>query len=486
MAKGSKFTQDVQAILRKKGMLDPHARGATLENIMAANQRRRVEGRDPRGRKPKAPYPKIIGDSIFIRYLGKNHPTHIVLRAGMDPDVVEVAMELEIDKFIAVLNAKDREELSPEDKTLKEINDAYIAAKAGSSTFNANKMHRRYADHLAKLFPAERLSEILKGSGDAYIGEIINGVEDEEKRKTLHNSAVDRLRFQLKAIEYYYGNLTVEPEKKKNYDIQKKFKRHSEVTLTFEQLWRLLRGAEGWSYDLETGESSEDYDPDLEVVGKYSLLYFYHGGRSQVLLPLQWGVGFEGGCIDAKNGRIYRQPPGGDITNKRATPANLIGDLRDKVKVWERQDFENGWIHVLHDVSGGEITDMRPRFNRVKKKAGLEWMHPHDLKHTGVSLLGHAGLDISLIADAMSTNAETLKREYEHLNFLWPKNTGSGNCDVSMKRLAKTSPPDSDGWKLRSARWKKNKELQREKKKAKRREKAAAARLTVESQNAAA
>jgi hypothetical protein len=65
MAKGSKFTQDVQAILRKKGMLDPHARGATLENIMAANQRRRVEGKDPRGgnRKLRTPRSSAIRSS---------------------------------------------------------------------------------------------------------------------------------------------------------------------------------------------------------------------------------------------------------------------------------------------------------------------------------------------------------------------------------------------------------------------------------------
>jgi integrase len=260
------------------------------------------------------------------------------------------------------------------------------------------------------------------------------------------------------------------------------------VTLTFEQFSRLLRAAQGWSYDLDTGKWAEDYEPDLEVVGKYSLLYFYHGGRDKTLLPLRWGIGFEGGCIDAANGRIYRRPPGAESTDKRAEPANLLGDLRGKVKEWERQDFKNGWIHVLHDASGGEITSMRSRFDRVKKKAGLEWMHPHDLKHTGVSLLSHAGLDISVIADAMSTRADTLRQEYEHLNFLWiaPRTTGSVRCNVSMKRLAKTSPPDSHGWTLRAARWKKNQELQREKKKAKRREKAAAVRRNNESQNAAA
>lgn len=492
MAKASPLTQQIQAKLRERGLLDPDSRGFKLEDILAANVRRRAENKDPRGRKPLPPRLVLVGDSLFIRYLGEDHPTHVVLQPGMNALEAELAAEMELDRFIEKMNAENREEISPTDKTLKEINDKYIADTAGSCSFNTNKTRRRQANHLEKFFPVKCLGEIVGDSSHIYIAAVIEGVEDEEKRKTLHNSAIDRLRFQKAAIAHYYGSLTVQPETKRSYDIPRKFKRHSEVTLTFEQLQRLIKCAQGWSYDLETGKYTEDYDPDLVVVERWVKFYFYTGGRGGVLLPLRWaggldGSGNEGGCVDTKKGWIYRKAPGAEITNKRAEPAKLLGDLRQWVKDWEREDFENNWIDVFHDASGGEINDMRSRFDRVKQKAGLGWMRSHDLKHTGVTLLSHAGLDIVVIAEAMSTTAETLRKEYEHLNklFMRPRTRASLNCDVSFKRLARTSPPDADGWKRRAALWKARQEAQKKLKKTKRKAKAAA-RRRVEDLDAAA
>lgn len=481
MSNASAVTRKVQEILRKLGKLDPGATGPSLENLLASNRRRRAAGKDPRGRKPLPPRLVIVGHSIFIRYLGEDHPTHIVLRAGMDPVEAEAAALVELDMFVENLNSKDRLEISYVDMSLREINDRYIAAKAGSSSYSTNKMRRRHADHLERFFPVKRLGDVVRGSGDGYIASVIDGAADEEKRKTLHNSAVERLRMQEEAIAYYYDSLTLPPDERRGYDIQKKFKRHSEITLTFDQFMRLVKAAEGWSYDLATGEWTEDYDPDLTVAGRYAEIYLHTGTRDKTILPLQWGVNLDGGCIDAADGTIYRKPPGAASTKKAARPSKLLGSLRDAVKKWQEEDFKNGWIYVLHDASGGEIMSMKSRFDRVKKKAGLEWMRAHDLKHTGVTLFGHAGLDISVIADAMSTRAQTLRDEYEHLDFLWiaPRSTSSVELDVSYERLAKTSPPSSEAWKVKAARWKASQEAQRARKKAKRRAKSGAGRTPV-------
>jgi hypothetical protein len=103
---------------------------------------------------------------------------------------------------------------------------------------------------------------------------------------------------------------------------------------------------------------------------------------------------------------------------------------------------------VLHDTTGGEITSMKSRFDEVKRRAGLSWMRAHDLKHTGVTLLTHAGLDIRVLATSMSTLAGTLEAEYEHLQFIWmkPKTTTSVDLDLSLAALEKTSPKSSEKW----------------------------------------
>lgn len=451
MSSSSKFTRKLQKILRKKGKA-PGQTGPSLENLLAAAKRQASSGKAKRGR-PQAP-PRLIikGNAIKIKYSGQRiETTQVILCAGMDPIEAELVAESALEDFIEKQDAIDRQEVSPEDVELKTILKTWIDLKSSSVSAELTEQRKRFAASLDRDFPVKRLGDIVHGTGEKYIKIVIEGVTDEDKRQTLHNTAINRLNMQLAAINYFYDNLTQPPDHRKTYFIPRKFDRHSEIYLAWDLLMRLLKAAEGWRYDPDTGEWSADPDPDLLVVRRYILIYFYSGTRDATILPLRWGSGFDGGFIDAKNGIIYRKPLRGGRTHKQAKAALLLGTLRDEVKRWEAEDKEKGWLNVIHDTAGAEIRDMSPRFDKVALKAGLPWVTAHDLKHTGVTLLTHAGLHIDVLASAMSTTSETLKETYEHLEFIWlqPRAmTASVDLDLSLEALEKTSPMSGEHWLL--------------------------------------
>ncbi|MBR1133293.1 hypothetical protein [Bradyrhizobium iriomotense] len=453
MAKASKLARQLQRILREEGELPPGETGPNVINIVAAADRRAADGKKPQGRKFDPPRLVVVGRTVKIRHAGKDKTTHIVVKAGMDARQIELAANAKLMDFKDELDAKDRGEVACEDTDLKPIVDKWIGDHAASASKSLNEARERFGRHLDKHFPVKRLGNVLWSSGNEYIKGLVEDVEDEDKRETLHNTAIERLNMLATAIEYYYASLTVQPDRRRTFEIPSKIKRKSGLSLTWDQLMRLLKAAEGWRWDPETGWI-EDYDPDLVVVGRYALIYFYSGTRDKTILPLKWGTSSEGGCIDAAKGIIYRKPSGARKTHKRAEPAHLLGTLKEKVKEWEREDSAHGWDNVLHDTSGNEIANVKTRFDKVKAKAGLDWMRAHDLKHSGVSILTHAGLDINVLASAMSTTAETLRREYTHLDFLYlkPKKTTRRGLDLSLEALRKCSPPSREEWKKRAAR----------------------------------
>ena len=447
MSRSSKLTQQIQRILREKGeVLEPT--GPTLEGLIAARKRNETKG-SKAGRKFLGPRLVIKSGAIKIKYDGERiKTTGVVLQPGMIAADAELAADVALDDFKQELAARDRDEISCEDVELRTINLKWINDHASKASPVLNRTRRLWVDQLEGDFPASRLGDVLWDSGNVYINKVLEGVVDDGKRKTLHNSAVEKLYLQLTAIEYYYNNLTYPPDRRKSYEIPTRFKRKSEIFLTYDQLMDLLKAAEGWRRDERTREWIWDPDPNLFVVRRYILIYFYSGTRDKTILPLKWGMDLESGSINAEQGIIYRKANGTTSTHKRATPAYLLGDLKDEVKKWEREDMEKGWIHVLHDATGGEITRMKSRFDEVKRRAGLPWTRAHDLKHTGVTFLTHAGLDIRVLATTMSTLPTTLENEYEHLQFIWmkPKTTTSVDLDLSLAALEKTSPKSSEKW----------------------------------------
>ena len=59
--------------------------------------------------------------------------------------------------------------------------------------------------------------------------------------------------------------------------------------------------------------------------------------------------------------------------------------------------------------------NFRREFNRIFAKAGLSDWHPHELRHSAVSLLSAAGVPIENVADVMGhTTTRTTEAVYRH------------------------------------------------------------------------
>jgi hypothetical protein len=153
---------------------------------------------------------------------------------------------------------------------------------------------------------------------------------------------------------------------------------------------------------------------------------------------------------------LEEKPPGHERTNKRAEPADLIGPLRDLVPRWEFKDKLLLTANVIHDAAGKRINDLRKRFDAVADAAGLPWVTPHHCKHTGATLYTYAGVDRYDLADAFSTEADTLKKNYVHLQVRWRDRTKK-NVDpktVTLLSLRHLLPKSNEEWLKGAARLK--------------------------------
>lgn len=68
------------------------------------------------------------------------------------------------------------------------------------------------------------------------------------------------------------------------------------------------------------------------------------------------------------------------------------------------------------EYAGRPVKGIKRSFATACKKAGLEGVSPHTLKHTCISLMAEAGIDNRLISEYTATSLETVDRIYRHVN----------------------------------------------------------------------
>ena len=125
--------------------------------------------------------------------------------------------------------------------------------------------------------------------------------------------------------------------------------------------------------------------------------------RPNAILQLQWrwGVDFDSGIIDF-------QPPDLRETKKRRTPSPMNEKLRAALeKAHKRRTTE--YVVEFH---GKNVESVKTGFKAKAASAGLPWIIPYDLRHSGASLLAMKGVPLTDIAEMMGSDEVTVAKHY--------------------------------------------------------------------------
>jgi integrase len=124
--------------------------------------------------------------------------------------------------------------------------------------------------------------------------------------------------------------------------------------------------------------------------------------RKTAILELRWDQ------VDMVRRQIDFNPPGRIATKKCRTLAKINAQLYKALE----EAFKHRTTDYVIEFNGRRVDDIKSGFSSAAKKAGLPWLTPHTLRHTGASQLAAAGVSIEEIADLMGDNEATARKHY--------------------------------------------------------------------------
>jgi integrase len=137
----------------------------------------------------------------------------------------------------------------------------------------------------------------------------------------------------------------------------------------------------------------------------FILIGLYTGRRKEAILSLRWPQ------VDLEAGRIDFELPGRRRTKKKRgkvpIPARLLPHL------WRARNRGTDLGYVLH-INGSRIKDNKTGFKGACKRAGLEDVTPHTLRHTAATWLMQKRTDLWEASGYLAMSMDTLSRTYAH------------------------------------------------------------------------
>jgi integrase len=137
----------------------------------------------------------------------------------------------------------------------------------------------------------------------------------------------------------------------------------------------------------------------------FILIGLYTGQRKEAILSLRWPQ------IDLDNARIDFNSAGRRRTNKRRSRIPIPKKLLSHLKRARLRGIELGF--VLND-NGARIRDIKRGFASACRRAGLDDVTPHVLRHTCATWLMQRGVRLWDAAGFLAMTPETLERVYGH------------------------------------------------------------------------
>ncbi|ALN73572.1 site-specific integrase [Aureimonas sp. AU20] len=156
---------------------------------------------------------------------------------------------------------------------------------------------------------------------------------------------------------------------------------------------------------------SKGNDKRLHLV-RFILIAVYTGTRHDAILRLQWMPNTTGGWADLQSARLYRRPALTRETKKRTPTIRIPDRLLAHMRRWKKQD--QGILNVIH-YQGRAIGRLEKSFRSAREDAGLgEDVIPHALRHTAITWLMQAGVNINEVSGFTGVTTEELQRTYWH------------------------------------------------------------------------
>ena len=138
----------------------------------------------------------------------------------------------------------------------------------------------------------------------------------------------------------------------------------------------------------------------------YIKIALYTARRKEAILNLRWSQ------IDFQNNTIDFRRRGESETNKRRgiipIPKALLPDLIQASK------FGSPMCFVISKENGHKFKDIKSSFANACKRAELDDVTPHVLKHTAITWLLQAGVNIYDVSGFTSTTTDTIETTYGH------------------------------------------------------------------------
>ncbi len=137
----------------------------------------------------------------------------------------------------------------------------------------------------------------------------------------------------------------------------------------------------------------------------FILLALYTGGRKGAVLGLRWPQ------VDLERARIDFNPLGRAQNSKRRPIIPIPRRLVTFLKLARRRGGDLGYVINL---DGKPIADIKGSFTAACRRAGLDDVTPHTLRHTAGTLMAQSGVPLFEIAGYLGHSGERTTELYSH------------------------------------------------------------------------
>jgi integrase len=143
-------------------------------------------------------------------------------------------------------------------------------------------------------------------------------------------------------------------------------------------------------------------------IAKFILFSVYTGRRAGAVCETRLGRSIESAYVDLEQG-TWNPRPGRKRTTKRQPAIRLPPRLLAHLRRWHRL----GQRHVV-EYAGDRLTRPDHSFRDVARKAGMDDVTPHTLRHTATTWLMQAGADPWHVAGFVGMSLIILMQTYGH------------------------------------------------------------------------